>query len=163
MCSLNIIEGESSSRFYVSFYVGEVAKLFADSGVICIASLISPYRRDRDSCRALLPESSFVEVGVLWRFAISWWCHWFLKQLVDSLKLFFKGFHEHTFRDLRSQGSERPLQACPRRKDKRLSLGALDLIKNVEDKIFIWCWFKVTIVFVWEQKQFENKTYKPTM
>ncbi|XP_020679075.1 adenylyl-sulfate kinase 3 isoform X2 [Dendrobium catenatum] len=42
--------------------VGEVAKLFADSGLICIASLISPYRRDRDSCRALLPESSFIEV-----------------------------------------------------------------------------------------------------
>ncbi|XP_020103955.1 adenylyl-sulfate kinase 3-like [Ananas comosus] len=42
--------------------VGEVANLFADAGVICIASLISPYRRDRDACRALLPESTFVEV-----------------------------------------------------------------------------------------------------
>lgn len=42
--------------------VGEVAKLFADSGLICIASLISPYKRDRDSCRALLPESNFIEV-----------------------------------------------------------------------------------------------------
>uniref|UniRef100_J3LL41 Adenylyl-sulfate kinase n=2 Tax=Oryza brachyantha TaxID=4533 RepID=J3LL41_ORYBR len=42
--------------------VGEVAKLFADAGVICIASLISPYRRDRDACRALLPESRFIEV-----------------------------------------------------------------------------------------------------
>uniref|UniRef100_A0A0E0CWT5 Adenylyl-sulfate kinase n=1 Tax=Oryza meridionalis TaxID=40149 RepID=A0A0E0CWT5_9ORYZ len=30
--------------------VGEVAKLFADAGIICIASLISPYRRDRDAC-----------------------------------------------------------------------------------------------------------------
>ncbi|KAF8669341.1 hypothetical protein HU200_051680 [Digitaria exilis] len=27
--------------------VGEVAKLFADAGLVCIASLISPYRRDR--------------------------------------------------------------------------------------------------------------------
>lgn len=44
------------------FVSGEVAKLFADAGVICIASLISPYRRDRDSCRALLPEGSFIEV-----------------------------------------------------------------------------------------------------
>ncbi|KAJ0097359.1 hypothetical protein Patl1_28516 [Pistacia atlantica] len=42
--------------------IGEVAKLFADAGVICIASLISPYRKDRDTCRALLPEGEFVEV-----------------------------------------------------------------------------------------------------
>ncbi|XP_008808841.2 adenylyl-sulfate kinase 3-like [Phoenix dactylifera] len=42
--------------------VGEVAKLFADAGIICIASLISPYRRDRDACRALLPDSTFIEV-----------------------------------------------------------------------------------------------------
>ncbi|XP_010463950.1 PREDICTED: adenylyl-sulfate kinase 4, chloroplastic [Camelina sativa] len=42
--------------------VGEVAKLFADAGVICIASLISPYRRERAACRALLPEGDFIEV-----------------------------------------------------------------------------------------------------
>ncbi|XAR51365.1 Adenylyl-sulfate kinase [Bertholletia excelsa] len=42
--------------------IGEVAKLFADAGVICIASLISPYRKDRDACRALLPEGEFIEV-----------------------------------------------------------------------------------------------------
>lgn len=42
--------------------VGEVAKLFADAGLICIASLISPYRKDRDACRALLPETNFIEV-----------------------------------------------------------------------------------------------------
>ncbi|XP_068654717.1 adenylyl-sulfate kinase 3-like [Aristolochia californica] len=42
--------------------IGEVAKLFADAGVICIASLISPYRRDRDACRSLLPDSNFIEV-----------------------------------------------------------------------------------------------------
>lgn len=41
---------------------GEVAKLFADAGVICIASLISPYRIDRDACRAMIPDSSFIEV-----------------------------------------------------------------------------------------------------
>ncbi|OAY67882.1 Adenylyl-sulfate kinase, chloroplastic [Ananas comosus] len=39
-----------------------VAKLFADAGVICTASLISPYRRDRDACRALVPDSMFIEV-----------------------------------------------------------------------------------------------------
>lgn len=42
--------------------IGEVAKLFADAGVICIACLISPYRKDRDGCRALLPDGDFVEV-----------------------------------------------------------------------------------------------------
>ncbi|CAN8272157.1 unnamed protein product [Cochlearia groenlandica] len=42
--------------------VGEVAKLFADSGIICIASLISPYRIDRDICRSLLPQGDFIEV-----------------------------------------------------------------------------------------------------
>lgn len=42
--------------------IGEVAKLFADAGVICIASLISPYRKDRDACRVLLPEGEFIEV-----------------------------------------------------------------------------------------------------
>lgn len=41
---------------------GEVANLFADAGLICIASLISPYRKDRDACRALLPEKKFIEV-----------------------------------------------------------------------------------------------------
>lgn len=41
---------------------GEVAKLFADAGVICIASLISPYRKERDACRALLAEGDFIEV-----------------------------------------------------------------------------------------------------
>ncbi|XP_028788565.1 adenylyl-sulfate kinase 3-like [Neltuma alba] len=42
--------------------VGEVAKLFADAGVICIASLISPFKIDRDACRALLPDGDFIEV-----------------------------------------------------------------------------------------------------
>ncbi|KGN52751.1 adenylyl-sulfate kinase 3 [Cucumis sativus] len=42
--------------------VGEVAKLFADAGVICIASLISPYRRERDACRDILPNGYFIEV-----------------------------------------------------------------------------------------------------
>lgn len=42
--------------------VGEVAKLFVDAGLICIASLISPYQRDREACRALLPAGEFVEI-----------------------------------------------------------------------------------------------------
>ncbi|KAL3640341.1 Adenylyl-sulfate kinase 2, chloroplastic [Castilleja foliolosa] len=42
--------------------IGEVAKLFADAGVICIASLISPFRKERDACRDILPEGDFIEV-----------------------------------------------------------------------------------------------------
>ncbi|XP_050388112.1 adenylyl-sulfate kinase, chloroplastic isoform X2 [Argentina anserina] len=42
--------------------IAEVAKLFADAGIICIASLISPYRKDREACRALFPEGDFIEV-----------------------------------------------------------------------------------------------------
>src|SRR5256714_11377963 len=33
--------------------IGEVAKLFADSGCIALTSFISPYRKDRDLCRTL--------------------------------------------------------------------------------------------------------------
>lgn len=44
---------------------GGVAKLFAEAGVICIASLISPYRKERDACRSLLPEGDFIEVLLL--------------------------------------------------------------------------------------------------
>ena len=33
--------------------IGEVAKLFADAGVITMTSFISPYRKDRDTVRAL--------------------------------------------------------------------------------------------------------------
>jgi hypothetical protein len=49
----------------VSYFSGEVAKLFADAGLICIASLISPYRSDRSGCRNLLHSSSFIEVYIV--------------------------------------------------------------------------------------------------
>jgi bifunctional enzyme CysN/CysC len=44
--------------------VGEVAKLFADAGVICITAFISPYRADRDLVRKILPHDRFIEVFV---------------------------------------------------------------------------------------------------
>lgn len=44
--------------------VGEVAKLFADAGTICITAFISPYRSDRDFVRQILPAGRFVEVFV---------------------------------------------------------------------------------------------------
>jgi adenylylsulfate kinase len=46
--------------------IGEVAKLFADCGLITMTSFISPYRADRDKARALHAEAGlpFVEVHV---------------------------------------------------------------------------------------------------
>ena len=42
--------------------VGEVAKLFADAGVIVMTAFISPYRKDRRRARRLMDEGRFVEV-----------------------------------------------------------------------------------------------------
>ncbi len=44
--------------------IGEVAKLFADAGVMAITCFISPYRADRDAVRRLLPPGRFVEIFV---------------------------------------------------------------------------------------------------
>ena len=44
--------------------IGEVAKLFADAGVIGMTAFISPYRADRDNARDLLDEGRFVEIFV---------------------------------------------------------------------------------------------------
>ncbi len=43
--------------------IGEVARLFVDSGTLVLTAFISPYRADRAAARALMPES-FVEVFV---------------------------------------------------------------------------------------------------
>jgi len=44
--------------------VGEVAKLFADAGVICITAFISPYRSDRQLVREMVNDGQFIEVFV---------------------------------------------------------------------------------------------------
>ncbi|MCI0379661.1 MAG: adenylyl-sulfate kinase [Gemmataceae bacterium] len=46
--------------------IGEVAKLFADCGVVTMTSFISPYRKDRDNVRALHQEAKlpFLEIYV---------------------------------------------------------------------------------------------------
>ncbi|WP_082235177.1 adenylyl-sulfate kinase [Halobacillus massiliensis] len=44
--------------------IGEVAKLFADSGTIVLASFISPFRSDREQIRSNLEENDFIEVFV---------------------------------------------------------------------------------------------------
>ncbi len=46
--------------------IGEIAKLFVDTGVIVLSSFVSPYRADRDLVRALHDKSdmAFIEVFV---------------------------------------------------------------------------------------------------
>ena len=46
--------------------IGEVAKLFADCGVVAMTSFISPYRKDRDQVRSLHEEANlpFLEIHV---------------------------------------------------------------------------------------------------
>ena len=49
--------------------IGEVAKLFADAGLIALTSFISPYRRDRDAARRIHEQNKggaipFIEVYV---------------------------------------------------------------------------------------------------
>lgn len=44
--------------------IGEVARLFTDTGVIVFTSFISPYRADRDAVRDLNQPGDFVEVYV---------------------------------------------------------------------------------------------------
>jgi bifunctional enzyme CysN/CysC len=44
--------------------VGEVAKLFFEHGNLVICTFVSPYRRDRDRARGLIPPGRFFEVHV---------------------------------------------------------------------------------------------------
>ena len=44
--------------------IGEVAKLFADAGLITTTAFISPYRQDRDAVRDIMPPDRFIEVFV---------------------------------------------------------------------------------------------------
>jgi bifunctional enzyme CysN/CysC len=44
--------------------VGEVARLMADAGLITLVSFISPFRSERDTVRARVPEGEFIEIFV---------------------------------------------------------------------------------------------------
>jgi len=44
--------------------IGEVSKLFVDSGTIVTTAFISPFRSDRDQVRSLFSEGEFIEVFV---------------------------------------------------------------------------------------------------
>lgn len=44
--------------------VGEVAKLFADAGILTLTAFISPYAADRQKARELLDDGEFIEIYV---------------------------------------------------------------------------------------------------
>ncbi|MDB6029856.1 MAG: adenylyl-sulfate kinase [Verrucomicrobiales bacterium] len=44
--------------------IGEVAKLFADAGMVVITAFISPYRSDRDLVRQMINEGGFIEAYI---------------------------------------------------------------------------------------------------
>ena len=44
--------------------VGEVSKLFLDGGLIVLTAFISPFQKDRNHVRSLLPDGRFIEVYV---------------------------------------------------------------------------------------------------
>ena len=44
--------------------IGEVSKLFVDSGLIVLTAFISPFQKERDSVRALVNPDEFIEIFV---------------------------------------------------------------------------------------------------
>ncbi|SDW96958.1 adenylylsulfate kinase [Marininema mesophilum] len=44
--------------------IGEVAKLFVDSGQFALTAFISPFREDRNKVRTLIEEKEFIEIHV---------------------------------------------------------------------------------------------------
>jgi len=44
--------------------IGEVAKLFVESGLIVLTAFISPFQKERDNIRSLVEEGEFIEVFV---------------------------------------------------------------------------------------------------
>ena len=65
---------EAAARFGLGFgaadraenirRIGAVAELFVQAGLITLTAFVSPYRRDRDAVRGLLPPGDFVEIFV---------------------------------------------------------------------------------------------------
>jgi adenylylsulfate kinase-like enzyme len=44
--------------------IGEVAKLCAEAGLVCIVALISPYRNDRQVARSIVKKRKFIEIYI---------------------------------------------------------------------------------------------------
>lgn len=42
--------------------IGEMAKLFIEAGVIALTAFISPFRKDRERVRSLVPQGEFLEI-----------------------------------------------------------------------------------------------------
>ncbi|KPD16993.1 adenylylsulfate kinase [Burkholderia sp. ST111] len=60
----NDLDFSDASRHESIRRAAEVARLIADAGIVVIASLISPFRADRDAARALFASGQFFEVHV---------------------------------------------------------------------------------------------------
>ena len=54
----------TEDRFENIRRIGEVARLFADSGLIVLVAFISPFRKSRDSVRLAMAPGKFVEIFV---------------------------------------------------------------------------------------------------
>ena len=44
--------------------IGEVSKLFVDTGIIVLTAFISPFQKERDAVRALVQDGEFIEVFI---------------------------------------------------------------------------------------------------
>lgn len=42
--------------------IGEMSKLFTNAGVMALTAFISPFRKDRDLVRSLVPDGGFIEI-----------------------------------------------------------------------------------------------------
>lgn len=90
---------QSLNQVLFNICSGEVAKLFADAGLICIASLISPYRKDRDACRAMLPDA-FVEARLTNSDTFENKYRLHQNPYAEDNSLYFTGFYEYATRSM---------------------------------------------------------------
>ncbi len=44
--------------------IGELARLFADAGILVLVALISPFHKDRKTARSIMPAGDFIEVYI---------------------------------------------------------------------------------------------------
>ena len=55
---------DNQSRIENIRRIGEVAKLFVDSGIIVLTAFISPFKSDREQVRKIVEEGEFIEIFV---------------------------------------------------------------------------------------------------
>jgi adenylylsulfate kinase len=44
--------------------IGEMVKLFVDAGIVALTAFISPFQKDRQMLRSLVPDSQFIEIYI---------------------------------------------------------------------------------------------------